>query len=87
MTGLEEFNRQEWAGVHYTLRLVGGLCDGQEITWGCLPEIWRHPVRMSLAEFLEDPASALWPVTHVVEYVQTGSVADDGARLYRMRRS
>lgn len=81
MTDLEAFNRREWDEVPYTIRLVGGACDGKVITWGCLPEIFRVPVEPSVTELL-----GITPFhPGCVEYVQTGRVAEDGARLYQMR--
>lgn len=87
MTDLESLNRSEWAEVPYRLRLVGGPADGQEIMWGCLPQVFRVPVPTSITELLMDVGRVEVQSLRCTEYVQTGSVADDGARLYRMRRS
>ena len=87
MTGLEGINREEWSSVPFLLRLVGGPGDGREITWGCLPEMFWIPVPPSISDFLEGHVPINVPVVNVIGYVQTGHVADDGARLYRMRRS
>jgi len=81
VTGLGAFSREEWAEVPYTIRLVGGLFDGREIGTLVLPGFFRVPVEPSVPELLG--IAPFHP--GCVEYVQTGHVADDGARLYQMR--
>lgn len=87
MTGLEGINREEWSSVPFLLRLVGGPGDGREITWGSLPPIFRLPVETPLAELLMDVGRVSVMSLRCIEYVQTDHVADDGARLYQMRKS
>lgn len=86
MTGLRDINRAEWGEVPFRLRLVGGPFDGQEITWNCLPRIWRCPVETSVTDLLTLSEST-YPVLQTIEYTGTDQVADDGAHLYKVRTS
>jgi hypothetical protein len=77
---------QFWNGAPFLLRLIGGPFDGREIVWECLPIIFRIPIEVSgpdlLIQFPSEPSVQL----QLAEYVQTGRVADDGARLYQVRK-
>lgn len=90
---LRELNREEWADVPVRIRLVGGPGDGREITWDSWPQIWRFPLPVSVVDLLASADRGdLYPTganfaDRLVEYCWTDSVADDGARLYRVRNS
>lgn len=83
---LRKLNQREWDKVPFTLRLVGGPFDGQEITCGHLPRIWRHPVETSVTDLLTLTETS-YPVSRTIEYTDTDQVADDGAHLYEVRKS
>jgi len=77
---------QVWNGTPFTLRLVGGPFDGREITAQILPRNFLVPVVVDTFMTTTGLVEETYPLCEAVEYVQIGGVADDGARLYQMRK-
>lgn len=65
------------------IEMVGGYFDGRRMLVPDNREMWLMPVPPSVTDLLADPVTIAIPAMPVEKYRWTGSIRDDGTRVFQ----